>query len=298
MSRWRNLALVLAIPITILLNLWLGRLDDPQSIGDFNPPPPPDVAATLQGAKIPEQHEMEVRFFAADGSPAVNALVVAMSPDLVSAHTDEDGMARLAWWSDGKAQLMAWLPGHRVFKSSEFDAIQKHAFKFLPLHVPDLESATMLEERQVQVMCTEEDSGKAISGSILLLAAEPDSSPVWLAISGINGTASFDGVTQAGEDIRLFAPDMPPQPEWELAITREGSLLLATCANLELGGMEADTLLSGERWFEGNWFPLPLRLADTAGTANFRQLPHGNYRFDWNGRTLEFALSANSSFNF
>ncbi len=294
MIKWKRIALILAIPGTIVLNISLGQLDHPQTIEAFSPPPPPDVASILNGASIPSQQQMSLRFVNAEGLPAQNALVLASKPDLVSAYTDENGEVTLPFWREQEAKLIAWLPGHKVFSSDPFPPTQSRVFQFTPLKSANIEFATPLNERQLQIMCVRSKDQSPINGAILLLTAETPQSPDWLAISNENGNASFSGLSQKSEDIRVFTPGMPPLAAWELTSTREGSLMQVDCYDIKLTGLNHNDLISGERFFADTWHPLPLRLANQAGESEYLFLPTGKYRFTSNAEQFVLQVPASA----
>jgi hypothetical protein len=240
---------------------------------EFNPPKMEAVVL----ADLPEPLQVTLRLEKPDGSPAVGALFVALEPSLVSATVDRNGIANFTLFKEGPIEFMGWLPGHKVLRVSKWDPNQGQSIRFQARAGAPLGPLPELKERKISFQLLQTSNQEPIPGA-LVLGLDSQGGPPWVTLSDSRGNAVLKGVTEQLQEIKVYAPGLPPQDAWLLGSTTPESLAKSWALNTRTivieDGKPGEVLRL--RKVPGGEL-LPLKLFPELGHLSWGPLPDATY---------------------
>ncbi len=284
--------LVPLLPLAVVLGI-LALQDAPGAPQAIAP-----VVALPAPAPPPPSRAWDLPVRRADGSPAGDAVLIVIEPEVVQAKVSADGLAHFTLRSSEPVRVMAWAPGHAVREAGPWTSapaeLRLDALKqTTPAAGAPLQPVTLL------LRIVDQD-GAPIPEALLLVrsAAHPEDAP-WFAFAAADGRARC-GV-EAGElSVEVYAPNRTPRKPWLLgsrllSATSEEIAWSVAVASLTLEGLpamepvelsreaEACDLITSSEQGEAAWAFLPpgAWAMSTASGKQSVELQPGALRMRW-----------------
>lgn len=200
--------LVPALPLAVVLGL-LALQDAPSPPRAIAP-----VEALPVAAPLAEPRAWDFPLRRSDGSPALDAVVIVVEPEVAQASVGADGRCHISVRAPGPVRVLAWAPGHQVREAGPWDSppleLRLDAMEALAAPAEPLRLAPLRVRLAVS-------DGPPLGGALLVVRpeAQPAAAP-WLAFADGEGVAVCEA-----EDVPLlvqvYAPGRAPRAPWLLA---------------------------------------------------------------------------------
>lgn len=268
-----------ALPIVLMaLVLYFGRADfHATSVAAPDAAPQVWAPVELMTVAIPVLQD--------SGNPAQGAIVIFSEPELERATIDDKGIARATLRKADRIVFLAYAPGFALYQGDlQVDENGgTEAIKLAPILRPDFSGGEPLVKLTRTVRLSDEQ-GEPLS-ALLVLAMEtgnPEAEP-WVAISDLNGVATFPDATAADLHLEIYPAGFEQRLAMRIgaidvpADQQETPLRLAT-ARLQLTGLPSDTLFAWKRLDQPQL--LPLHRITATGKLTLGPVPPGEYRLE------------------
>lgn len=279
----------LLLPVVVIAAiLYFGRLEFIASnVGE--PDAPPEVRA------VAERVQLEVALQQQNGLPVRDAIVIFSAPELARAAVTDKGLASVAMTKADRVSFLAYAPGFALYQGErEVTADGKlEPAMLLPIHRPDFSGAEPLV-KLTRTVRLRDQHGDPLP-ALLILARETgavDAEP-WVAISNLDGVATFPDATAKDLHLDIYPAGFPPRLATRIgaidvpADQQETPLRLST-ARLELSGLPIDSLFEWKRLDQSQL--LPLHRVNSSGALSLGPVAPGLYRLEIGGRRHDIQL--------
>lgn len=281
--RWLLLPLVVVAVI-----LYFGRLDfEKSNVGE--PDPAPELWASV------EQMTLDLELQQENGLPVRDGIVIYSAPELARAKVSDKGLATATMLKADHVSFLAYAPGFALYQG-ERDVLTNGKVEPVILqliHRPDFSGTEPLVKLTRTVRLSNQQGDPLTA--LLVLARETgavDSEP-WVAISDIDGVATFADATASDLHLDIYPAGFPPRLATRIgtidipADQQETPVRLST-ARLEISGLPMDALFEWKRLDQAQL--LPLHRVNSSGALSLGPVAPGRYRLEIAGRRHDIQL--------
>lgn len=277
----------LLLPLAVIgLTLHFGTATfRPQEVAAVPAAPEVSTPAPEYPVALPLQH--------ADGSPAVDGVVLFFAPEITGSRMDAQGVAHTDMVMEGTLRFLAYAPGHALYEGQREDPRDPTPVRLEPLPEPELPDGELLRFLPRRIVLVDEQESPMTNVLLLGRAADRAGTEPWVAFSDATGVATFPEATEGPLHVEAFTPGLPPRQamrlgQLDLEAGQTEARLLLQAARIEVAGLPPAGLLSWKRLEPDQLMPMVQVSED--GEARLGPIPPGNYRLQVGNRLLDVQL--------
>jgi len=261
---------------------------------------PASLEVETPSAKFP----VVVQLQHADGSPAVDGVVLFFAPQLVAARMDESGLAHASMSVEGEIKFLAFAPGHALKEGSLPAEARSTAqtIRLLPLPDPIISPGEKLVFLPRTITLTDAEGAPVRNVLLLVRDLERPGDEPWVAFANADGVANLADATAKALEVHAYAPGLPPRKAsrlgtWLMPQDQTEITFVVEAAYVQVDGLPPQGLLAWKRSDLQQLLPL-IQISEDGETL-LGPMPPGRYRLEVNQRSLDLDFHAGKqSINF